>query len=72
MLKYDSTHGVLKTDVHAVDEKTLQVGSQTIKVFGCRYEPHSHVSWLQNEFCLKHQFRSSGFFFGLVLTQEML
>lgn len=36
MLKYDSTHGVLKTDVHAVDEKTLQVGSQTIKVFGCR------------------------------------
>jgi len=36
LLKYDSTHGVLKGDVHAVDDKTLQVGSQTIKVFGSR------------------------------------
>jgi glyceraldehyde 3-phosphate dehydrogenase len=36
MLKYDSTHGLLKTNVSAVDEKTLQVGSQTIQVFGCR------------------------------------
>jgi glyceraldehyde 3-phosphate dehydrogenase len=38
LLKYDSTHGILKSDVHAVDDKTLQVGSQTIKVFGNRYE----------------------------------
>jgi glyceraldehyde 3-phosphate dehydrogenase len=36
MLKYDSTHGIIKSEVHAVDDKTLQVGSQTIKVFGCR------------------------------------
>jgi glyceraldehyde 3-phosphate dehydrogenase len=36
MLKYDSTHGLLKSEVNAVDDKTLQVGSQTIKVFGCR------------------------------------
>jgi glyceraldehyde 3-phosphate dehydrogenase len=36
LLKYDSTHGLLKADVHAVDDKTLQVGSQSIKVFGCR------------------------------------
>jgi len=36
LLKYDSTHGLLKSDVHAVDDKTLQVGSQSIKVFGCR------------------------------------
>lgn len=41
MLKYDSTHGLLKSDVHAVDDKTLQVGTQTIKVFGCRYSKHS-------------------------------
>lgn len=38
LMKYDSTHGILKSDVHAVDDKTLQVGSQAIKVFGCRYE----------------------------------
>jgi len=36
MLKYDSTHGILKSEVHAIDDKTLQVGSQTIKVYGCR------------------------------------
>jgi glyceraldehyde 3-phosphate dehydrogenase len=36
MFKYDSTHGIAKADVHAVDDKTLQIGSQTIKVFGSR------------------------------------
>jgi len=36
MFKYDSTHGLFKADVHAVDDKSLQIGSQTIKVFGCR------------------------------------
>jgi len=36
LLKYDSTHGRIKSDVHAVDDKTIQVGSQTIKVFGTR------------------------------------
>jgi glyceraldehyde 3-phosphate dehydrogenase len=36
MFKYDSTHGLFKADVHAVDDKTLQIGSQTIKVFGSR------------------------------------
>jgi glyceraldehyde-3-phosphate dehydrogenase/erythrose-4-phosphate dehydrogenase len=36
MFKYDSTHGIAKVDVHAVDDKTLQIGSQTIKVFGSR------------------------------------
>jgi glyceraldehyde 3-phosphate dehydrogenase len=43
MLKYDSTHGLLKSEVHAVDDKTLQVGSQTIKVFACR-DP-SEIPW---------------------------
>ncbi len=36
MFKYDSTHGIAKADVHAVDDKTLQIDSQTIKVFGSR------------------------------------
>jgi hypothetical protein len=36
MFKYDSTHGIAKVDVHAVDDKTLQIGSQTVKVFGSR------------------------------------
>lgn len=36
MFKYDSTHGIAKADVHAIDDKTLQIGSQTIKVFGSR------------------------------------
>lgn len=37
MFKYDSTHGLFKEDVHAVDDKTLQIGSQHVKVYGCRY-----------------------------------
>jgi hypothetical protein len=37
LLKYDSTHGRIKSDVHAIDDKTIQVGSQTIKVFASRY-----------------------------------
>lgn len=36
LLKYDSTHGMLKTDVHAIDDTTIQVGPQNIKVFGHR------------------------------------
>jgi glyceraldehyde 3-phosphate dehydrogenase len=36
LLKYDSTHGMLKTDVHAMDDTTIQVGPQKIKVFGHR------------------------------------
>jgi glyceraldehyde 3-phosphate dehydrogenase len=36
LFKYDSTHGIAKVDVHAVDDKTLQIGSQTVKVFGSR------------------------------------
>lgn len=36
LLKYDSTHGRIKSDVHAIDDKTIQVGSQTIKVFASR------------------------------------
>jgi glyceraldehyde 3-phosphate dehydrogenase len=36
LLKYDSTHGRIKSEVHAVDDTTVQVGSQTIKVFASR------------------------------------
>jgi len=43
MFKYDSTHGIAKVDVHAVDDKTLQIGSQTVKVFGSR-DP-SEIPW---------------------------
>jgi len=43
MFKYDSTHGIAKADVHAIDDKTLQIGSQTIKVFGSR-DP-SEIPW---------------------------
>ena len=37
MFKYDSTHGVYKEDIKVVDESTLKLGDNTIKVFGKRF-----------------------------------
>ena len=36
MFKYDSTHGVYKDEIKAVDDSTLEIGGHPIKVFGKR------------------------------------
>lgn len=44
LLKYDSVHGVMKSDVRALDESTLMIDGKEIKVLNLKVKP-SELPW---------------------------
>lgn len=59
LLKYDSTHGILKEDVKAIDENTIMVGDRTLKTIASKVSP-AELPW--KDYNVDIVIESTGFF----------